>query len=90
MNWPSDGHISKFIADALKFEPPIEFETSQQIRKAVIERDRICQYCGMDENLHVDHIIPMVRGGKAVMNNLQALCASCNTSKGKKIFKEIL
>ncbi len=86
-DWPKSAHISVFIADALKFEPPVEFEASYEMRQAVLKRDRICQYCGTDQNLHVDHKIPMARGGKAVMSNLQALCDRCNLRKGKKIYE---
>lgn len=34
--------------------------------------------------LHVDHIKPVSRGGKSVMNNLQTLCEDCNCGKGNK------
>lgn len=34
--------------------------------------------------LHVDHVIPVSRGGKSVMDNLQTLCEDCNCGKGNK------
>ena len=38
--------------------------------------------------LHVDHIIPITRGGKTVMSNLQTLCERCNVGKSNKIDKD--
>ena len=34
--------------------------------------------------LHVDHIKPVSRGGKSVLNNLQTICEDCNCGKGNK------
>ena len=46
---------------------------------------RRCQNCGWSvENgasLHVDHIIPVSKGGTNARDNLQALCAPCNMGK---------
>lgn len=46
-----------------------------------------CVYCGDDISMkfHVDHIIPVARGGTNYCGNIQILCASCNRSKGKKL-----
>ena len=41
-----------------------------------------CVYCSGTENLTVDHIKPVSRGGSDEINNLQILCKSCNSSKG--------
>lgn len=44
-----------------------------------------CQNCGKympDEvGLHIDHIIPVSKGGKSVASNLQVLCSKCNGRK---------
>jgi len=37
-----------------------------------------------DVKLHVDHIVPVSRGGKSVMGNLQTLCEDCNCGKGNR------
>ena len=34
--------------------------------------------------LHIDHIIPIAKGGKSVPNNLRVLCSKCNGAKGSK------
>lgn len=47
----------------------------------------ICQICGkkLDNSFHTDHVLPYSRGGMTVTNNGQALCLSCNCSKGDKL-----
>ena len=49
----------------------------------------ICACCGKKYSnrlqLQVDHIIPLNRGGKTTLDNLQILCRSCNGRKGDKL-----
>lgn len=46
-----------------------------------------CSYCGK-QALHIDHIIPISRGGRHSIGNLTGACASCNLSKGAKFITE--
>lgn len=46
-----------------------------------------CFYCG-DKAEHIDHVIPISRGGQHKIGNLVAACKSCNLSKGSKFFTE--
>lgn len=62
---------------------------TQSLRKQIMERDfYTCQICGKylpDEvGLHIDHIVPVSKGGKSVPSNLRVLCSKCNGSKGAK------
>ncbi|MFC3442992.1 HNH endonuclease [Sphingobium rhizovicinum] len=43
-----------------------------------------CVYCGSDESLSVDHLIPRAMGGSHAQHNLVRACRSCNSSKGKR------
>ena len=43
-----------------------------------------CELCGIsarEKQLDVDHIVPVNKGGKTVIENLQALCRTCNSQK---------
>lgn len=48
-----------------------------------------CFICGSTEKITADHIIPIARGGVHSIGNLQPLCASCNSKKGKRLMIEL-
>lgn len=44
-----------------------------------------CMYCGRKmtiHHFHVDHKMPISRGGKHIMSNLQLICMPCHGRKG--------
>jgi 5-methylcytosine-specific restriction endonuclease McrA len=46
--------------------------------------DGICHYCGKKvgaKNLTMDHLVPLVRGGRSNKGNLVPACKDCNTKK---------
>lgn len=50
-------------------------------RRRVIGEEGVCRTCGRLAS-HVDHIIPLDRGGALwSRDNLQALCTSCHSRK---------
>jgi 5-methylcytosine-specific restriction endonuclease McrA len=55
----------------------------------VVRRDgQMCQLCGCnvkDDKLHLDHIIPISRGGTSSTENLRVLCADCNLKKSDSL-----
>jgi Restriction endonuclease len=62
---------------------------NNSIRYDVLKRDNFkCCICGLSSLdgvvLHVDHIIPVSKGGKTELNNLQTLCDRCNYGKTDK------
>lgn len=54
--------------------------------KTVIRRkDMVCKGCNIYGKCTVDHIIPISKGGNNSKDNLQILCALCNSIKSNKI-----
>jgi len=59
-----------------------------KLRFEVFKRDSFtCQYCGSTSPeviLEVDHIKPVINGGKENILNLLTSCFDCNRGKGKR------
>ena len=64
---------------------------SNEMRRKIYERDNYrCRCCGRNQNevdLEIDHIVPIAKGGKSTLDNLQTLCAECNKRKGTTIHR---
>lgn len=63
---------------------------TDKLRYKILKRDGFrCQICGRSAEdgvkLHIDHIIPVSKGGKTVESNLRVLCEDCNLGKGDTI-----
>ena len=57
----------------------------RKLRHQVFQRDNYrCRECGATNKqtrLHVDHIVPVAKGGTNDLSNLQILCEACNKAK---------
>lgn len=51
---------------------------------------RACIYCGSQEHITQDHLIPISRGGDHTTENVAPACLPCNQSKGAKVVAEFL
>ena len=47
-----------------------------------------CTYCGATENIEIDHVVPLARGGKHEASNLAPACGFCNRSKKDRPLSE--
>lgn len=45
-----------------------------------------CLMCGVEEDLCMDHVRPLSKGGEHSAENLQVLCRGCNSIKGDEEF----
>lgn len=54
---------------------------NRDMRKILINENSKCNYCGTNEKLTIDHIIPISKGGKNEKENVQILCSICNNKK---------
>ncbi|MEM0354581.1 MAG: HNH endonuclease [Thermoplasmata archaeon] len=99
-----EGFLIKVKKGVYKFDPNFivnkeldDFTT--ELKNKILERDNYkCVICGRTAKegyeLHVDHILPKDKGGKATLENGQTLCSICNfrkknynqTESGKKMF----
>lgn len=54
-------------------------------KKNVMIRDNfVCQYCGSTEELTIDHVTPLSRGGISCFENCVTACKKCNARKANK------
>ena len=50
-------------------------------RKVREQWDNECAYCGSEENITLDHVVPRSKGGVDYTHNVVACCESCNRDK---------
>jgi len=61
-------------------------ELKEQIKKRDNYTCRICgKYMPDGVGLHIDHIVPISKGGKSIASNLQVLCSVCNGRKSARV-----
>jgi hypothetical protein len=64
---------------------------SEELSRAVrAQAQGRCQYCLMHEslqgaNFHIEHIMPMSKGGSSELENLTLACPGCNSCKAARI-----
>jgi 5-methylcytosine-specific restriction endonuclease McrA len=64
---------------------------TEKIKKEIFSRDKYeCQYCGNKENLVIDHVKPLSKGGDNEDNNLITACSNCNSNKWDLSLEEYL
>lgn len=61
-----------------------------KVAKWTARQAKVCTWCGANcaSDYHVDHIIPLSRGGTHHIDNLCISCPPCNLSKGAKLPEE--
>jgi 5-methylcytosine-specific restriction endonuclease McrA len=77
-----------FIMEVSEAEAKRERDKSRELRRSRWWQNRIaqgiCHYCNQkfaSEDLTMDHLVPVSRGGKASRNNVVPACKECNSSK---------
>lgn len=81
--------MSYFIIEVPKEEIRREKEKARQLRHSRWWSNRvargICHYCGRNfpaASLTMDHVVPIIRGGKSTQGNVVPACKECNSKKG--------
>ena len=94
----ADYTVKQMEAIAKQYQKNQEFQTSKayqrslmtdSLRYDIMKRDNFrCVLCGRTAKegvkLHVDHIVPVAKGGLTVPDNLRTLCDQCNLGKSDK------
>lgn len=77
-----------FIVEVSEAEIKRERDKSRELRRSRWWQNRlalgICHFCNQKfahEDLTMDHLVPISRGGKASRNNVVPACKECNTRK---------
>jgi hypothetical protein len=92
--YEEDAELSSLRTAVANLEAAIEFQKLGPKREPIPEDVKIvvwardggaCTRCGSKQELHFDHIIPVVKGGGNSEANIQILCQSCNLRKSDKI-----
>lgn len=88
--YTSNAHGSYTLGSSKSFAENERSKMTKKLRLQVLERDNFtCQFCGRSPqkdgvSLEVDHIIPVSRGGRTELSNLQTLCHDCNSGKSDR------
>lgn len=59
--------------------------------KELLDNSTHCFYCNdplIYNEIHIDHYIPLAKGGLHTVSNLRVACKKCNLQKGKKMPEE--
>lgn len=68
--------------------PGTEAFTVEQALALIDSLGSRCTYCGIEcgiAELHLDHIVPLVRGGAHALRNITPACGACNISKKDRL-----
>lgn len=75
--WNHYNRVQRATAKAVKL-------TDEAVDYLSIIANDPCVFCGSQERITTDHIIPVVRGGSNDWDNFAPACHSCNASKGSR------
>ncbi|MDI6802081.1 MAG: HNH endonuclease [Thermodesulfovibrionales bacterium] len=80
--------MNSFIIDMTEGDIRKERSIARELRKSIWWKrkcaDGKCYYCNSTvspENLTMDHIVPIVRGGRSIKSNIVTACKECNNKK---------
>jgi len=62
--------------------------TADELWRRWLEFDHCCAYCGIDGDMHIEHVIPISKGGEHHLGNIVPACQRCNYSKNSAPVEE--
>jgi len=97
--YANEGHLKILAASEERRSKKIATSdgsvTPKFLEALYLIQDGKCNNCGSlfkkgKNSFHVDHVMPLAKGGVHKDDNIQLLCPSCNLSKGASVGGEIL
>lgn len=80
--------MDNFISTVTEQEIRSEKNKARDLRKTQWWKRKCdagkCYYCGkavLSKELTMDHLVPVIRGGKSTKNNVVTACKECNSRK---------
>jgi len=80
--------LDYFIIEVSEEQIRKEREAARELRKSRWWKNRVarglCHYCGAafpPAELSMDHVVPVIRGGKSARGNVVPCCKECNNRK---------
>ncbi|MBI5627411.1 MAG: HNH endonuclease [Candidatus Rokubacteria bacterium] len=80
--------MSRFTPEVADAEVKREKARARELRQSGWWKRRIadglCHYCGVrvgPRGLTMDHVVPLIRGGKSARGNVVPACKACNSKK---------
>lgn len=77
-----------FIVEVTEAELKREREKARALRRSQWWKRKlaagVCHYCGRKvgaRQLTMDHVVPLIRGGRSTRGNIVPACKTCNTKK---------
>ncbi|HCZ11984.1 MAG TPA: HNH endonuclease [Nitrospiraceae bacterium] len=77
-----------FVPEVSEVDIKREKAKARELRKSAWWKKKCsqgrCYYCEAEvhpKELTMDHIVPLIRGGKSVKNNIVTACKECNNKK---------
>jgi 5-methylcytosine-specific restriction endonuclease McrA len=58
--------------------------SSKELNKIYNSFENKCAYCNSTDNITLDHVIPVSKGGNTTIDNIILACRSCNCKRGNK------
>lgn len=80
------GKVNEYSSRRRARKASVDSGPKPTIQELIEMQDGKCAYCQIpgNEEWHMDHVIPISKGGGDIAENVVAACATCNRSKSDK------
>lgn len=86
-NWNADTiRATRHAYKARRRSQEARGDSTADIRRWMVGQPKVCKWCAVDcaNDFHVDHVLPLARGGAHLISNLCIACPPCNLRKNAK------